>query len=117
MNHNQTIGKWGESAAEAYLINKGYSILEKNLRTPYGEIDIVASIDGLIVLVEVKARTSRTFGLPEEALTYRKLRHMRACAEYYAASHDIGTWQCDAIAVERIRNSAPQIEHFENVTG
>ena len=116
MNHNQTIGKWGETAAEEYLRAKGYTILGNNIRTPYGEIDIIASIEGSVVFVEVKARTSRTFGLPEEGLTYRKLSHMRASAEYYAASHGIGTWQCDAIAVERIRDTTPQIEHFENVT-
>ena len=116
MNHNQTIGKWGEAVAMEYLRTKGYAILENNFRTPFGEIDIIASVEGLIVFVEVKTRTSRTFGLPEEALTYRKLKHMRSCAEYYAAGHDIGTWQCDAIAVEKIRGATPQIEHFENVT-
>ena len=71
MNHNQTIGKWGEIAAGEYLLTKGYTILGNNVRTPHGEIDIIASIDGLIVFVEVKARSSRTFGLPEEGLTYR----------------------------------------------
>ena len=116
MNHNQSIGKWGETTAEEYLRAKGYTILGNNIRTPHGEIDIIASIEGLIVFVEVKARTSRKFGLPEAALTYRKLGHMRASAEYYAASRDIGSWQCDAIAVERIQNGPPQIEHFENVT-
>ena len=116
MNHNQTIGKWGEKVAEEYLRGKGFIILENNVRTPYGEIDIIASIEDVIIFVEVKTRTSRSFGLPEEALTYRKLDHMRASAEYYAASHAIGTWQCDAIAVERTRDDGTHIEHFENVT-
>ena len=116
MKHNQLIGKWGEQAAAEYLQRKGYIILEKNTRTPRGEIDIVASLEGFTVFVEVKARTSRKFGLPEEALTYRKLAHMRACAEYYAAKHELDTWQCDAIAVEGVPGAAPQIEHFENVT-
>lgn len=116
MKHNHLIGKWGEQAAAEYLEQKGYLILEKNTRTPHGEIDIVATLEGLTVLVEVKARTSRTFGLPEEALTRRKLSHMRACAEYYAAKHELDTWQCDAIAVEGIPGVTPRIEHFENVT-
>ncbi len=116
MNHNQAIGKWGEKAAEEYLRGKGFIILENNVRTPYGEIDIIASIEDLIVFVEVKTRTSRSFGYPEEALTYRKLGHMRASAEYYAARHAIGTWQCDAIAVERTQDAGTHIEHFENVT-
>ena len=116
MNHNQRIGRWGEKAAEEYLREKGYTILENNVRTPYGEIDIIASLDELIVFVEVKARTSQTFGLPEAALTSRKLGHMLDSAEYYASMHEIATWQCDAIAVERIPGTTPQIVHFENVT-
>lgn len=116
MKHNQKIGRWGEEAAAAYLLEKGYQILGRNIRTPYGEIDIVASIEGVTVFIEVKARTSRRFGLPEEALTTRKLKHMRAAAEYYAAEHEINIWQCDAIAVEGIPRVRPRIEHFENVT-
>ena len=116
MNHNQLIGKWGEKASADYLLEKGYTILENNIRTPYGEIDIIASLDGLIVFVEVKARTTHTFGMPEEALTPRKLKHMQASAEYYASEHEINTWQCDAISVERIPGGTPRIIHFENVT-
>jgi putative endonuclease len=116
MKHNQKIGKWGEQAAAKYLRAKGYQILDKNARTPYGEIDIVARLEYVTVFVEVKARTSRSFGLPEEALTPRKLQHMLAAAEHYAAEHEIDTWQCDAISVEGIPGVTPRIEHFENVT-
>ncbi len=116
MKHNQMIGKWGEHVAADYLKQKGYTILETNTRTPHGEIDIIASVDGLVVFVEVKARTSRSFGLPEEALTRRKLAHMRSCAQYYATAHELDTWQCDAIAVEGSPGNSPMIEHFENVT-
>jgi putative endonuclease len=116
MNHNQKIGKWGEQAAADYLLAKGYQILDKNTRTRAGEIDIIATLEGLTVFVEVKARTSRSFGLPEEALTSRKLKHMRAAAGIYAAEHEIDTWQCDAIAIEGVPGQTPSIEHFENVT-
>jgi putative endonuclease len=115
--HNQFIGKWGEQAAAEYLQAKGYQILEKNTRTPHGEIDIIASLDGQTIFVEVKARTSRTFGLPEEALTSRKLSHILACAEYYAAGHELDSWQCDAISVEGQPGEVPRIVHFENVAG
>ena len=116
MKHNQMIGKWGEQIAADYLKAKGYTILSMNTRTPLGEIDIIASIEGQTVFVEVKSRTSRTFGFPEEGLTRRKLAHMLACAEYYAAGHELETWQCDAIAVEGNPGKPPMIEHFENVT-
>jgi len=116
MNHNQKIGKWGEELAAEYLVQKGYTLLEKNTRTPYGEIDIVARIEDVTIFVEVKARTSLTFGLPEEGLTRRKLAHMRSCASHYAAQHEIDTWQCDAISVQGKPGMTAQIEHFENVT-
>ena len=116
MTHNQKIGRWGEQAAIDYLKNHGYQILDKNARTPYGEIDIVASLGDVTVFVEVKTRTTRSFGLPEQALTARKLDHMTASAAFYASERGIDHWQLDAIAVEGIPGVTPRIEHFENVT-
>ncbi len=113
--HNQQIGRWGEQAAVDYLEKRGYSIICRNEHTPHGEIDIVASIEGLTIFVEVKARTTNKFGFPEVSINYRKLAHMRACAGYYASQHEINHWQCDAIAVEGTPGTPPLIEHFENV--
>lgn len=116
MNRNRRVARWGEDAAADYLTSRGYRILARNVRTPYGEIDLVAEIEDLTVFVEVKTRTSRVYGLPEEALTPRKRRHMRDSAAHYAAEHGLETWQCDAIAVEGAPGLPPRIEHFENVT-
>lgn len=116
MNHNQKIGIWGEQVAAEYLAQKGFAIIEKNVRTPFGEIDIIARVEDVTIFVEVKARTSNSFGLPEEALTRRKLAHMHSCASHYAANNEIDTWQCDAISVEGKPGQEPHIEHFENVT-
>jgi putative endonuclease len=116
MKHNQEIGKWGEQAAADYLQTRGYQILDKNARTPFGEIDLVARLEAVTVFVEVKARTTRSFGLPEEAITARKLAHMRTSAEYYAAEHEIDCWQLDVLAVEGVPGVQPRIEHFENIS-
>lgn len=116
LTHNQRIGKWGEQIAAEYLEKKGYTILEKNCRTPHGEIDLVTMFEGITILVEVKTRTSGSFGLPEEGLTNRKIAHMRTCAEYYAGIHGLDTWQCDAVAVQGKPGTTPSLEHFENVT-
>ena len=115
MNHNQRIGRWGEQAAADYLQKNGYTLLEKNARAAHGEIDLVTQLEGVTVFVEVKTRTSRGFGLPEEAVSPRKLAHMRAAAELYAAEHEIDHWQLDVLAVEGVPGVAPRIEHFENV--
>jgi len=114
MKHNQRIGKWGEEAVAAYLAERGYEIIARNARTPYGEIDIVAKQDDIFIFVEVKTRTSNKMGLPEEAINLRKREHMRACAEHYAAEHEIDHWQVDVFAVEGKVGLTPKITHFEN---
>ncbi len=112
--YRQKIGAWGENAAAAYLEERGYTVLARNQRTPYGEIDILAEKDGFFHFIEVKARTTAAFGPPEIAITPRKQEHMRAAAEYYAAEYGFEHWQIDVIAVERKSEVAPTITHFEN---
>jgi putative endonuclease len=114
MSHNQRIGKWGEDTAAEYLAQKGYEIVARNIRTPYGEIDIVAKQADVTIFVEVKARTSNKMGLPEEAITPRKREHMLAAADHYAAEHEIDHWQIDVIAIEAKPGTTPTITYFEN---
>jgi len=58
-------GRVGEQIAFQFLVKSGYKIIARNFRTKMGEIDLVALEDGCLVFVEVKARWSREFGLPE----------------------------------------------------
>ena len=112
--HNQRIGKWGEDAVAAYLAERGYEILVRNARTPYGEIDIIAKQDEITIFIEVKTlRSSKNF-FPEQNVTARKQAHMLACAEHYAAENAIDHWQIDVIAVEGKAGLEPKITHFEN---
>jgi putative endonuclease len=112
--HNQSIGRWGEDAAAQYMTSRGCELLARNVRTPYGEIDIVARRGDVTIFVEVKARTSAAFGLPEEAVGARKMAHMLAAAEHYAADNGIDHWQIDVISIEGRPGSQPLITHFEN---
>ena len=114
MKHNQRIGKWGEDTAAEYLTERGYEIITRNARTPYGEIDIVARQGDVTIFVEVKARTSNKMGLPEESITARKREHMLAAADYYAAEHEVDHWQIDVIAIEGKPGTTPTITYFEN---
>ena len=118
-NRRQLLGRWGEDTAAAYLAAKGYSILERNVRTAHGEIDIIASKEGLLVFVEVKTRRSHAFGYPEDSVTRRKQTYLlSAAAEYLQAHPESGeSWQFDVIAVEGTPGGKAQIEHFENVIG
>lgn len=115
----QTIGRWGEDTAAEYLEAHGYNVLKRNVRTTHGEIDIVASKEGLLVFVEVKTRSSHTFAYPEDSVTRRKQTFMLSAAEdYLQANPESGdSWQFDVIAVEGTPGGKAQIEHFENVIG
>jgi len=118
-SQRRRMGRWGEDAAARYLEGGGYSILGRNLRTPRGEIDILASKEGLLVFVEVKARSSHSFAYPEDSVTPRKQAHMLAAAEHYLQDHpEAGeSWQFDVIAVEGGPDRETVITHFENVIG
>ena len=79
-------GRVGEEFAISFLQKAGYKILEKNFRSYVGEIDIIARSPPkfeTLVFVEVKTRWSRKFGAPEEAVTPRKLWHIKRTGEYY----------------------------------
>ncbi|MEN8173484.1 MAG: YraN family protein [Chloroflexota bacterium] len=113
---NQDLGCLGEQKAAAYLIEKGYRIVDTNVRTPYGEIDLIADYNNVLIFVEVKTRSSSAFGLPEEAITQRKREHMLSSAQAYLQEFDSldHNWRIDVIAVRKISDQY-QIVHFENV--
>jgi putative endonuclease len=75
-----SLGKDGEVLAADFLKNKGYRILDKNFRTVFGEIDIIAKDCGVVVFVEVKTRTDITFGYPFEAVNPKKREKIRKTA-------------------------------------
>jgi putative endonuclease len=80
-------GRLAENYAVRLLISKGYKILERNFRSRFGEIDIVATDSDTLVFVEVKSRWSKKFGAPEEAVTSQKLWKIRQTGEYYSLIH------------------------------
>jgi putative endonuclease len=112
--YKKDIGAWGESIAADWLANNGYQIVGRNIRTPYGEIDIVALQGDVTIFVEVKTLTSSKEYFPEKNISARKQQHMLNAAQYYAAEHKINHFQIDAIAVEGKPGSEPVITHFEN---
>lgn len=81
------MGAKGEKEAEEYLNGLGYKIIDRNFRSKFGELDLVALKDGTLVFMEVKARATNLFGLPEEAVTKRKISHITLAGEYYASLH------------------------------
>jgi putative endonuclease len=113
-DHNQRIGKWGEEIAAEWLAQRGYQIIARNVRTPYGEIDIVARLGDSVVFIEVKTLTTSRNFFPEHQITPRKREHMLNAAQHYAAENGIDRWQIDVISVEGRPGKTPFVTHFEN---
>jgi len=106
----------GEERAGEYLIKKKYKILDRNYRCPLGEIDLVAEREGVIVFVEVKTRSGRGFGEPEEAVTRAKQRKLGQLAEYYLKAKRLPDRDVrfDVVAVlENAADGSFEIAHFE----
>lgn len=79
-------GAAGEAAAAAYLVESGYTIVERNWRCRFGELDLIAVKDGTLVFVEVRSRSRASlgsFGAPLESITPKKRLTLRRCAEAY----------------------------------
>ncbi len=81
----QSLGKAGEDLACRELERRGYAVIARRYRTRFGEIDIVADDHGVVVFVEVKARTSKRYGEAAEAVSFRKRRRIGAMALDYLA--------------------------------
>ena len=81
--HKKVLGAKGEKLVAAHLKKQGYKILKKNYRTPFGEADIIAKDGDEIAFIEVKTRTTDSFGLPSEAVGKDKQQRYRKIAECY----------------------------------
>lgn len=110
---NQSQGLAGEALAKKYLERQGYKILAERYRNPFGEIDLVALREDVVLFVEVKARSGPDFGDPLEAVTPAKVRRLQRAAcgflldfPDYQKDH---FWELAAVAV-RNYDGATEIE-------
>lgn len=80
--HND-LGQRGEEEVAHFLVEQGYSILERNWRYNKLEVDIIAINDSYILFVEVKTRSSTIWGNPEDSITPSKIKRMVEAADNY----------------------------------
>lgn len=117
MPHKRRVfGDTAERLAETYLLQKGYTILDRQFLTRIGEIDLIAQDRDEIVFVEVKARHSDAFGYPEAAITRTKLRKLSQAVELYLRLKKLThrTFRIDAIGIE-YQFYPPQITHYQAI--
>ena len=143
MTQKAELGKSGEDLACRYLVDKGYKILERNFRKPWGELDIIAkSPEKILVFVEVKTvrqsspQAVRQFGNqsgngfggaklpdsgiePEMQMTAAKIKKLKRAATLYAGHYpelidDRQSWRIDLLALT-INEKDCVIKHYENI--
>ena len=83
--HHKAKGSSAESDGAAWLQRQGFTIVERNVGSRFGELDIVARESETLCFIEVKARQTERFGAPAEAVTLDKQRRISRCAQYYLA--------------------------------
>lgn len=113
-DHND-FGKFAEELAESFLVEKNYKILAKNYRYLKAEIDIIAQFENQIVVVEVKARATDAFMLPQEAINKKKIRLIVSAANEFLETNNIELeTRFDVISVLPNEKGKLEITHIEN---
>ena len=113
MRDRRSVGSMYEERAARYLAARGYTICDRNYRDRYGELDIVAEKDAVLVIVEVKYRSGTRYGDPLEAVTPQKQKRIcRTTLGYYMA-HGYGEEQSCRFDVIGITGDGT-IQHIEN---
>jgi putative endonuclease len=92
MAHHNNIGKQGENLAHKWLIENGYSVLHVNWRHKHLEVDFIVSKNNILYFFEIKTRTSKKFGNPEESVTAKKMNNLKLAAEEYLIQNPNWQW-------------------------
>lgn len=110
------LGERGEALAWNFLRKRGYSILERNYRTRFGEMDVVARKDGVLIFLEVKTRRDHRFGLPSEAVDWKKRRRLTRVAYTYLQSRGLedNAARFDILSVTWDGSREPQFSLLED---
>lgn len=117
MRVKDAVGRFGEQVAVQHLEAAGLSILDRNWRCRDGELDVVARDGADLVFVEVKTRSSVTFGWPAEAVDRVKIARIRRLALHWLAAHreQHRFWTAvrfDVVSVVRRPPGTPDVQHL-----
>ena len=110
-----TLGSRGEEIAANHLRRSGYTILQRNVKSRFGEIDIVANHGDVLCFVEVKTRRNESFGDGAMAVTRSKQKQIEKASVDFARKHGLLDADCrfDVVAVTLPPQGEPTIEVFE----
>ncbi len=117
MRATDALGRRGEDLAAAHLRDLGLVVLERNYRSRQGEIDIIARDGDVLVICEVKTRTTEHFGHPLAAVDHRKLRRMRRVAMDWLDEREVRprSIRFDVIGILDSPSGHRTLEHLRGV--
>lgn len=115
--HPHALGAYGEQLAARHLIEQGLVVLERNWQGPSGEIDLVLRDGAVLVVCEVKTRSSTAFGDPLEGVTEAKLERLRRLAAEWLTERRVRVPEVriDMVGVLRPRRGSARIEHVRGI--
>jgi putative endonuclease len=111
------LGAYGENLAARHLVDHGMVLLDRNWRCELGEIDLVLRDGRVLVVCEVKARSSAAFGSPLEGVTEEKAARLRRLAARWLAAHDLRPPEVriDIVGVLVPREGAAEVDHVPGI--
>lgn len=111
------LGTQGEAVAAAHLQAKGLRIIDRNVRSRYGEVDILARDGDEWVFVEVKTRRTKAYGAAEEAITPRKAQRLARTAQIYLQREGLDdvSWRIDVVTVTLNKDGPADIAHLQSI--
>lgn len=116
MYERHRLGKNGEDMAVKYLQKQGYEILERNFYCRQGEIDIIALDKNYLVFIEIKSRSNTEYGLPSEAVTKKKIKHMLNTIKYYLHIRNLENENIRIDAIEvYVKQDKYYINHLKQI--
>jgi len=116
MSRHIITGKNGEDLAVEWLAAKNFAILDRNWRYGRYEIDIIASRDDILHIIEVKSRNSTLFGRPEESVSKKKIHHiMKGATQWLIQYPNHRRLQYDVLAITMNQLKPPEYFWIEDV--
>jgi putative endonuclease len=115
--HNRSVGEYGERVAAQRLLGEGMVLVDHNWRCELGEIDLVLRDGDVLVVCEVKTRSSAAYGHPLEAVGPAKGARLRRLAARWVEEHDVHPHEIriDLVGVLLARRGPAEIEHVQGV--
>ncbi|APY11117.1 hypothetical protein BWZ22_07610 [Seonamhaeicola sp. S2-3] len=111
--HNE-LGKKGEQLAVNFLIEKDYQIIERNYRFDKAEVDIIAKQKDTLAIIEVKTRSSKDFGNPQDFVKPKQIKNLVKAVDEYITVNDLDVEvRFDIIAIVKEKKGY-KIEHLED---